>query len=78
VKGPDRPADEEAAWKARCPIAKLRGELAEDGLLDGAGFAAVESASAKEVEDSVAFAMASPEPTLDEIEQDIYAGGFVE
>lgn len=78
VKGPDRPADEEASWKARCPIAQLRGQLASERLLDDAGFAAVEMAAAKEVEDSVAFALASPEPTLDEIETDIYAGGFVE
>ena len=78
VKGPDRPADEEAAWKARCPIAQLRGQLASERLLDDAGFAAVELAAAKEVEGSVAFALASPEPTLDEIETDIYAGGFVE
>lgn len=78
VKGPDRPADEEAAWKARCPIAQLRGQLASERLLDDAGFAAVERAAAKEVEGSVAFALASPEPTLDEIETDIYAGGFVE
>jgi TPP-dependent pyruvate/acetoin dehydrogenase alpha subunit len=78
VKGPDRPADEEATWKARCPIAKLRGELTNDGLLDDTGFVAMEAAAAKEVEDSVAFALASPEPTLDELETDIYAGGFVE
>ena len=38
----------------------------------------MEAAAVKEVEDSVAFALASPEPTLDEIEKDIYAGGFVE
>jgi TPP-dependent pyruvate/acetoin dehydrogenase alpha subunit len=78
VKGPDRPADEEAAWKARCPIAKLRGELVNEGLLDDGGFRAMEAAAVKEVEGSVAFALASPEPTLDEIETDIYAGGFVE
>ncbi|RPI00792.1 MAG: thiamine pyrophosphate-dependent dehydrogenase E1 component subunit alpha, partial [Zetaproteobacteria bacterium] len=78
VKGPDRPADEEATWKARCPIAKLRGELTNDGLLDDTGFVAMEAAAVKEVEDSVAFAQASPEPTLDELETDIYAGGFVE
>jgi TPP-dependent pyruvate/acetoin dehydrogenase alpha subunit len=78
VKGPDRPADEEATWKARCPIAKLRGELAREALLDDAGFVAMEAAADKEVEDALAFALASPEPTLDEIEQDIYAGGFVE
>jgi TPP-dependent pyruvate/acetoin dehydrogenase alpha subunit len=78
VKGPDRPAEEEATWRARCPIAKLRGELASEGFLDNAGFGAMEAAAVKEVEDSVAFALASPEPTLDEIEMDIYAGGFVE
>ena len=78
VKGPDRPADEEAAWKARCPIAKLRGQLTNEGLLDDAGSGTMEAAAAKEVENSVAFALASPEPTLDEIEKDIYAGGFVE
>ena len=78
VKGPDRPPDEEAAWKARCPIAKLRGQLTNDGLLDDAGFGAMETAAAKEVEDSVTFALASLEPTPDEIERDIYAGEFVE
>jgi len=78
VKGPDRPADEEAAWKARCPIAQLRGQLASERLLDDAGFAAIEEAARGEVDASVAFALASPEPTLDEIETDIYAGGFVE
>jgi TPP-dependent pyruvate/acetoin dehydrogenase alpha subunit len=78
VKGPDRPADEEAAWKARCPIARLRGQLTTERLLDDAGFAAIEEAARGEVEGSVAFALASPEPTLDEIEKDIYAGGFVE
>jgi TPP-dependent pyruvate/acetoin dehydrogenase alpha subunit len=78
VKGPDRPADEEAAWKARCPIAQLRARLVEEGLLDDAGFAALEADAASEVDDAVAFALASPEPAMDEIEKDIYAGGFVE
>jgi TPP-dependent pyruvate/acetoin dehydrogenase alpha subunit len=52
--------------------------LVEERLLDEAGFAAIETTAAKEVQDSVAFALASPEPTLDEIEKDIYVGGFVE
>ena len=78
VKGPDRPADEEAAWKARCPIAKLRDQLVEEGLLDRAGFSGIESAATTEVQDAVVFALASPEPTPDEIEKDIYAGGFIE
>jgi len=78
VKGPDRPAEEEAAWRAKCPIAGLRGQLEKERLLDQAGFAAIESAAAKEVEDAVAFALASPEPPLEEIETDIYAGRFIE
>ena len=78
VKGPARPAEEEAAWKARCPIAKLRDHLVEEGLLDEAGFAAAELIAAEEVQGAVAFALASPEPTLDEMEKDIYVGGFVE
>ncbi len=78
VKGPDRPADEEAAWRAKCPIARLRGRLAKEGLLDDAGFSAVEAAAAQEVEDSLAFALNSPEPPLEELETDIYAGRLVE
>jgi TPP-dependent pyruvate/acetoin dehydrogenase alpha subunit len=78
VKGPDRPADEEAAWRAKCPIARLREQLMEEKLLDDMGFAAIEAAAAKEVDDAVAFALASPEPPLEEIELDIYAGGFVQ
>jgi len=78
VKGPDRPAEEEAAWKAKCPIDGLRKQLKKEGLLDDAGFAGIEAAAAKEVEESVAFALASPEPPLEEMELDIYAGGFIE
>lgn len=78
VKGPDRPAEEEAAWKARCPIDHQRKWLVHEGLLDDAGFAAIEAAAAKEVEASVAFALASPEPPLEEMELDVYAGRFIE
>jgi TPP-dependent pyruvate/acetoin dehydrogenase alpha subunit len=78
VKGPDRPAEEEAAWRAKCPITLLRGQLEMEKLLDDAGFAAIESTAAREVEDAVAFALASPEPPLEEIETDIYAGRFIE
>ncbi len=78
VKGPDRPAEEEAAWRAKCPISGLRRQLEKEKLLDVAGVAAIETAAAKEVEDAVAFALASPEPPLEEIETDIYAGRFIE
>ncbi len=78
VKGPDRPAEEEATWRAKCPIDRLRKQLTRERLLDDAGFAAIEATAVREVEDAVAFALASPEPPLEEIEMDVYAGGFIE
>lgn len=51
---------------------------AKEKLLDDAGFVAIEAAAAREVEEAVAFALASPEPPLEEIELDIYAGEFIE
>ena len=78
VKGPDRPAEEEASWRARCPIDRLRKQLSADRQLDEARFAAIEAAATHEVEESVAFALASPEPPLEEMELDIYAGRFIE
>jgi TPP-dependent pyruvate/acetoin dehydrogenase alpha subunit len=78
VKGPDRPAGEEAAWRARCPIDLLRKQLAGEGRLDDAGVAEIEAAAKSEVEEAVAFALASPEPPLEEMERDVYAGRFLE
>ncbi|MFB3817072.1 MAG: thiamine pyrophosphate-dependent dehydrogenase E1 component subunit alpha [Candidatus Methylomirabilales bacterium] len=73
VKGPDRPADEEAAWKARCPIRGLADRLMAEGLLTEPGLAEMQAAADREVEDALAFALASPEPGLEEMERDIYA-----
>jgi pyruvate dehydrogenase E1 component alpha subunit len=73
VKGPDRPADEEAAWKARCPIRCVADRLIAEALLAEQGFAEMQAAAEQEVEDALAFALASPEPALEEMERDIYA-----
>jgi pyruvate dehydrogenase E1 component alpha subunit len=78
VKGPDRPAEEEASWRARCPIDGLRTQLASEGVLDAAGFAGIEAEARDEVEKALAFALASPEPPLEEMERDVYAGRFIE
>jgi pyruvate dehydrogenase E1 component alpha subunit len=74
VKGPDRPAEEEAAWKARCPIQCVADRLVADGRLAPGGLAEMEAAAAEEVEDALTFARNSPEPSLEEMERDIYAG----
>ena len=44
----------------------------------GQGIGRLEAAATTEVEDAVAFALASPQPPLEEIEADIYAGRFIE
>jgi TPP-dependent pyruvate/acetoin dehydrogenase alpha subunit len=77
TKGPERPADEETAWKARCPIRCLADRLIVEQVLTAAGFATMESAAGAEVDAALAFALASPEPPHEELERDIYAGEFV-
>ncbi len=44
------------AWKLRDPIPALAARLREGGLIDGAGYSALEVAAAAEVADAVAFA----------------------
>lgn len=68
-----RPAAElEAAW-ARCPIRRLRSELAALGLLDDAGFERMQSGVDAEVAEAVAFARASPFPAPREAFEDLWA-----
>jgi len=62
-----RAREEEAAWKERDPIARLRAELAEDDA------AAIEAAIGEEIEDAVEFARSSPEPDTEELLGDVYA-----
>jgi len=77
VKGPDRPAEEEAAWRARCPIQRLAEQLKADGLLTDQALGEIQAAAAAEVEDALTYALASPEPPLEEMERDVYAGEFI-
>ena len=62
-----RAREEEAAWKERDPIARLRAELAEDDA------AAIAAAIGEEIEDAVEFARSSPEPDTEELLGDVYA-----
>ena len=62
-----RAREEEAEWKQRDPIARLRAELAEDDA------AAMEAAVEEEIEDAVEFARSSPEPDPEELLGDVYA-----
>lgn len=77
VDQPDvRPAEEIAAWKTpeKDPIPRLIAYLqAQHGQLDDAQLAALEAAVANDIEAAVAFAKASPLPTLASALEDVFA-----
>jgi len=62
-----RARDEEAEWKERDPVARLRAELPEDVA------AAIEVAIEAELDDAVEFARGSPDPDPEELPGDVYA-----
>ena len=60
-------------WKARDPIARFRRRLIDAGLLDDAGATAIEHAVQEEIEAAVRFAEEGPEPSLETMEDGVYA-----
>ena len=62
-----RARDEEAEWKERDPVARLRAELPEDVA------AAIEVAIEGVLDDAVEFARGSPDPDPEELPGDVYA-----
>jgi len=62
-----RAREEEAEWKARDPIVRLRAELPEDVAV------AIEAEIEAELDDAVEFARASPDPDPEELLGDVYA-----
>ena len=68
-----RSDDEVRAWRERDPIALLERRLAELGILDAAGAAAVRDQVQAEVREAVAFAESSPFPDPSALTEDVYA-----
>jgi TPP-dependent pyruvate/acetoin dehydrogenase alpha subunit len=69
-----RSKQEEQTWKTeRDPIKLLGDWLASQNLADGAHFDRIHAEVKSEVEKAVEFAMASPYPSADKVDQDIYA-----
>ena len=60
-------------WLSRCPIQRLRERLQAHGLLDEAGFAAIEHAADAEVADAVAFAEAGTWEPVSDLARDLLA-----
>lgn len=68
-----RSVEEIEDWKRRDPILLLERQMLDRGLLTAARAEAVRSEVQAEIETAVAYAQESPEPTLDEVWNDVYA-----
>lgn len=72
--GKYRPAGELDTWKARDPIEILASLLTQEGVLDGAGRAALERSIQGEIDAAAARAASAPYPELEEARAYVYAG----
>lgn len=69
-----RTREEEMEWRLnRDPIARMREVLIREGILSEAQADALEQQAKQDIEAAVAFAEASPMPSLDSLEEDVYA-----
>jgi pyruvate dehydrogenase E1 component alpha subunit len=68
-----QPQDEIAAWKARCPIEKLKASLLHAGTLTEDAYRHLESETGRIVEQAVRFAETSPWPEPAEALEDVFA-----
>jgi len=67
-----RSKEEVESWKRKDPIQRIAGALREKGL-SAEQIAAMDAAAARTVEEAVAFAEASPEPSVETVEEDVCA-----
>ena len=68
-----RAVEEVESWKGRDPIRRLERQMLEQGLLTTAQADTLRSEVQAEIDSAVAYAQESPEPSLDEVWDDVYA-----
>lgn len=68
-----RSRDEEAAWKARCPVARLRTAILAGSDADAARLDAIDAAAEAEVAEAIRFALDSPLPEPERALDHVYA-----
>ena len=68
-----RTREEIEAWKQKCPIRRFRARLIEEGVLTEEEADRLEQEARQAIDAAVAFAEASPEPSLDTLEEGVYA-----
>jgi pyruvate dehydrogenase E1 component alpha subunit len=68
-----RPEEEVEAWKKKGPIKRFSNLLREQGVVTAEEIAALKKGAREEIEAALAFANQSPEPSLERIEEGVYA-----
>jgi pyruvate dehydrogenase E1 component alpha subunit len=71
--GAYRPANEVAAWRARDPVARVRGRLLETGGATEERLSGIESAVTERIARAIAWAEAQPEPPAEWAFEDLYS-----
>jgi len=71
--GAYRKKEEVEEWKKKDPIKRFASYLADQKVFTAAELSAVDAEVQAAIERAVAFAESSPEPSLDAVEQDVYA-----
>jgi pyruvate dehydrogenase E1 component alpha subunit len=67
------PPEELEAAKAADPVVRFGDRLVDDGVLDRAQVEEIEEGARRQVEAAVVEVLASPAPSIDEIDRDVYA-----
>ncbi|HEV8167297.1 MAG TPA: thiamine pyrophosphate-dependent enzyme, partial [Actinomycetota bacterium] len=68
-----RSKEEVDRGRAQDPVAALRARLIQAGILDEAGVTALEAEVEQELQQAIDFADASPDPSVEELFDDVYA-----
>jgi len=71
--GAYRTKEEVEEWKRKDPLKRFVSTLLQQGLFTEAEIAGIDAEAAAVIEHAVAYAESSPEPSLDTVEQDVYA-----
>ncbi|MGB9813407.1 MAG: thiamine pyrophosphate-dependent dehydrogenase E1 component subunit alpha [Thermovenabulum sp.] len=68
-----RTKEEIESWKLKCPIKRYKEKLIMENIATIEEIESIEKEVVKDIEEALKFAVESPEPSIDDIESDVYA-----